>query len=70
MTVSLLFPYLAARGTKPDAADLEEYLSEAVIERWQAETGVEIQQIFFDSGDKRDEIPPNPTTRSTSPSPS
>ena len=27
-----------------------------MIERWQAETGVEIQQIFFDSGDKRDEI--------------
>jgi spermidine/putrescine transport system substrate-binding protein len=34
----------------------EEYLSEAVIERWQAETGVEIRQVYFDSGDKRDEI--------------
>jgi spermidine/putrescine transport system substrate-binding protein len=34
----------------------EDYLSDAVIERWKAETGVEIQQVYFDSGDKRDEI--------------
>ncbi|MCP9339847.1 ABC transporter substrate-binding protein [Stutzerimonas xanthomarina] len=34
----------------------EEYLSEAVIERWEAETGVKIEQVYFDSGDKRDEV--------------
>nr|WP_313089009.1 spermidine/putrescine ABC transporter substrate-binding protein [Pseudomonas sp.] len=34
----------------------EQYLSEAVIVRWQAETGVPIQQVYFDSGDKRDEV--------------
>jgi spermidine/putrescine transport system substrate-binding protein len=34
----------------------EEYLSDAVIERWQRETGVEIKQIYFDNGDRRDRV--------------
>lgn len=57
MTVSLLFPSTSLHAAQSlTLLTWEEYLSEAVIERWQAETGVEIQQIFFDSGDKRDEI--------------
>jgi len=56
-TICLTWP-----STAPHAAETlsllnwEEYLSEAVIERWKAETGVEIQQVYFDSGDKRDEV--------------
>ena len=56
-TACLLFP-----STAPHAAETlsllnwEEYLSEAVIERWETETGVKIQQVYFDSGDKRDEV--------------
>ncbi len=34
----------------------EDYLSPEVIERWHARTGVGIEQIYFDTGDKRDEI--------------
>ncbi|MBA1273217.1 polyamine ABC transporter substrate-binding protein [Stutzerimonas azotifigens] len=34
----------------------EDYLSAEVIERWQARTGVAIEQIYFDTSDKRDEI--------------
>lgn len=34
----------------------EDYLSPEVIERWHARTGVAIEQIYFDTGDKRDEI--------------
>lgn len=56
-TVSLLYP-----STTPHAAETlnlltwEQYLSEAVIQRWQAETGVRIQQVYFDSSDRRDEV--------------
>ena len=57
MTIALLFPSTSLHAAqKLTLLTWEEYLSEAVIERWQAETGVEIEQIFFDSGDKRDEI--------------
>lgn len=57
MTISLLFPSTSLQAAQTlTLLTWEEYLSEAVIERWQAETGVEIRQVYFDSGDKRDEI--------------
>lgn len=34
----------------------ESYISDEVVARWKARTGVEVNQIYFDSGDKRDEI--------------
>ena len=57
LTVSLMFPSTPVHAAETlTLLTWEEYLSEAVIERWQAETGVEIRQIYFDSGDKRDEV--------------
>jgi spermidine/putrescine transport system substrate-binding protein len=57
VAASLLVPAPAVRAAQTlTLLNWEEYLSEAVIERWQAETGVPIQQIYFDSGDKRDEV--------------
>ncbi|WP_217477548.1 polyamine ABC transporter substrate-binding protein [Stutzerimonas stutzeri] len=57
IAASLLIPAPAVRAAQTlTLLNWEEYLSEAAIERWQAETGVSIQQIYFDSGDKRDEI--------------
>ncbi|MBS68217.1 MAG: spermidine/putrescine ABC transporter substrate-binding protein [Pseudomonas sp.] len=57
MTVSLLFPSTPVHAAETlTLLTWEQYLSEAVIERWQAETGGAIRQIYFDSGDKRDEI--------------
>lgn len=57
MAFSLLFPSGSLHaGETLTLLTWEEYLSEAVITRWQAQTGVEIKQIYFDSGDKRDEI--------------
>jgi spermidine/putrescine transport system substrate-binding protein len=57
LAVSLLFPSTVVRAAETlTLLTWEEYLSEAVIERWQAETGVAIQQVYFDSGDKRDEV--------------
>lgn len=38
----------------------EEYLSPKVIELWQKETGVEIEEVYFDNDEKRDEILTNP----------
>lgn len=53
----LLFPSTAAHAAQTlTLLNWEEYLSEAVIERWEADTGVQIQQVYFDSGDKRDEV--------------
>ncbi|UNG18985.1 ABC transporter substrate-binding protein [Stutzerimonas zhaodongensis] len=53
----LLFPSTAPyAGQTLNLLNWEEYLSEAVIERWEAETGIEIEQVYFDSGDKRDEV--------------
>src|SRR3546814_11301688 len=64
MTVSLLFPSTPVHAAEHlTLLTWEEYLSEAVIERWQAETGVEIRQIYFDSGDKRDEVLAKPEHR-------
>ena len=40
----------------------DDYIDPALLEQWKAKTGIEIQQIFFDSGDKRDEILANPDT--------
>lgn len=57
VAASLLFPSSVVRATETlTLLNWEEYLSTAVIQRWQAETGVAIQQIYFDSGDKRDEV--------------
>ncbi len=57
MAFSLLFPSGSLHAEETlTLLTWEEYLSQAVIERWQAETGVQIRQIYFDSGDKRDEI--------------
>lgn len=58
LALGLLFPSTSLHAAEQTLTLLtwEEYLSEAVIERWQAETGVRIEQIYFDSGDKRDEI--------------
>lgn len=57
MAVSLLFPSTSLQAAQSlTLLTWEEFLGEAVIERWQAETGVEIRQIYFDSGDKRDEV--------------
>ena len=57
VAASLLVPAPAVRAAQTlTLLNWEEYLSEAVIERWQAETAVTIQQIYFDSGDKRDEV--------------
>lgn len=64
VAASLLFPSGLVRATETlTLLNWEEYLSEAVIERWQAETGVALQQIYFDSGDKRDEILAKPDHR-------
>ncbi|WP_415846275.1 ABC transporter substrate-binding protein [Stutzerimonas zhaodongensis] len=53
----LLFPSTATHAAETlSLLNWEEYLSEAVIKRWEAETGVKIQQVYFDSGDKRDEV--------------
>jgi spermidine/putrescine transport system substrate-binding protein len=38
----------------------ESYIDQKVIDRWVSKTGVDINQIFFDSGDKRDAILANP----------
>lgn len=60
----LLFPSTATHAADTlNLLNWEEYLSEAVIERWEAETGVTIQQVYFDSGDKRDEILAKPNHR-------
>lgn len=53
----LMFPATVTHASQTlTLLNWEEYLSEAVIERWEAETGVKIQQVYFDSGDKRDEV--------------
>jgi spermidine/putrescine transport system substrate-binding protein len=53
----LLYPSAAPHAAQTlSLLNWEEYLSEAVIERWVNETGVPIQQVYFDSGDKRDEV--------------
>lgn len=53
----VLFPSTAPHAAQTlNLLNWEEYLSEAVIERWEAETGVKIEQVYFDSGDKRDEV--------------
>lgn len=57
LTLGLLLPSAASQAADTlNLLNWEEYLSEAVITRWQAETGVEIKQVHFDSGDKRDEV--------------
>lgn len=57
VALGLMFPSTGVRAAQTlTLLNWEEYLSEAVIQRWQDETGVGIQQIYFDSGDKRDEI--------------
>ncbi|QGZ29451.1 polyamine ABC transporter substrate-binding protein [Stutzerimonas stutzeri] len=57
VSASLLFPSTVVRATQSlTLLNWEHYLSDAVIQRWEAETGVAIQQIYFDSGDKRDEV--------------
>lgn len=64
VAASLLFPSGLVGATETlTLLNWEEYLSEAVIERWHAETGVALQQIYFDSGDKRDEILAKPDHR-------
>ena len=60
----LLFPSTALHAAETlNLLNWEEYLSDAAIERWEAETGVQIQQIYFDSGDKRDEVLAKPDHR-------
>lgn len=55
--ICALFPATALQAAQTlNLLNWEEYLSEAVIERWEAETGVTIVQVYFDSGDKRDEV--------------
>ncbi|MBS98850.1 MAG: spermidine/putrescine ABC transporter substrate-binding protein [Oceanospirillaceae bacterium] len=34
----------------------EEYLDPAVIERWEVETGIRIDQVYFDNDERRDQI--------------
>ena len=60
----LLYPSTAlhAAGTL-SLLNWEQYLSESVIERWEAETGVKIEQVYFDSDDKRDEVLARPNHR-------
>lgn len=60
----LLFPSATPHAAETlNLLNWEEFLSEAVIERWEAETGVHIQQVYFDSGDKRDEVLAKPDHR-------
>lgn len=60
----LLCPSTALRAAETlNLLNWEEFLSDAVIERWEAETGVHIQQVYFDSGDKRDEVLAKPDHR-------
>lgn len=55
--ICLIYPSAATHAAETlSLLNWEEYISETVIERWRAETGVDIQQVYFDSGDKRDEV--------------
>ena len=64
VATSLLFPSTALQAAQTlNLLNWEDFLSEAVIERWQAETGVQIHQVYFDSGDKRDEVLSEPDHR-------
>jgi len=40
----------------------EKYISPKVLDRWTAETGTSVRQIFFDSGDDRDRILADPNS--------
>lgn len=64
IATSLLFPSTTIQAAETlTLLNWEEFLSEAVIERWQTETGVQIRQVYFDSGDKRDEVLSEPNHR-------
>jgi spermidine/putrescine transport system substrate-binding protein len=38
----------------------ESYIDQEILDRWTAETGVSVKQIYYDSGDARDEILSDP----------
>jgi spermidine/putrescine transport system substrate-binding protein len=45
-----------AQGQKLTILNWEAYIADEVVERWQQLTGVEINQIYFDKGEIRDQI--------------
>jgi spermidine/putrescine transport system substrate-binding protein len=58
------FTSLLASHVRAETLNLliwEDYISKQVIDDWTKKTGVTINQIYFDSGDKRDEILSDPT---------
>jgi len=61
------FVLLAACTGKLNAETLnlliwEKYISPKVLERWTAETGIAVRQIFFDNGDDRDRLLADPNS--------
>ena len=54
--VFLLTPSIASGAEKLVLLNWEAYLSKEVIQQWQQESAIVIEQIFFDSDEKRDSI--------------
>ncbi|WP_377292315.1 spermidine/putrescine ABC transporter substrate-binding protein [Rhizobium sp. SG2393] len=55
-----LFISSAARAESLNLLIWESYIDENLLKRFTAETGVAINQIYYDSGDKRDEVLADP----------
>ena len=52
----VLTPSISSGAEKLVLLNWEAYLSKEVIQQWQQESGIVIEQIFFDSDEKRDSI--------------
>lgn len=61
----LIFTALGATAAKADAVNLliwESYIDQSILDRFTRETGIEINQTYYDSGDGRDEILSDPAS--------
>jgi spermidine/putrescine transport system substrate-binding protein len=61
----LLISVHAARATHPTTLNLliwEAYIDQSILDAWTEVSGVKVRQIYFDSGDARDEILADPNS--------
>ncbi len=59
----LLFSVVVQADNKLTILNWEAYLAEDVIEQWQKETGVTIEQIYIDGDEMRDSILASPARK-------
>jgi spermidine/putrescine transport system substrate-binding protein len=62
VSLMTLFAAPAAGATTLNLLIWESYIDEDILTDWTAETGVEVRQTFYDSGDARDQILADPNS--------